>query len=248
MLFLVGLVGILVVPGLVFAAALGTARLVSSRLRLPPFRPFADAPPGGAARLLVVRAASVAAAFAVCFLLSFCAARRDGQLEPTTEVTVLGGSPAQRDGMKDGDRIVAIDQKPMTTWESVRAELGASAEPRTITIERGHQRLELEVTPTAERRIGVEQVPKRRDATFGEAVSKGFRTCFAPLRAVLPSFGTTTTLAGPVGIVKASKGSGRDELGGLLALCVIYASFSWAAVVLFHAFDSVLPSLRRLGN
>jgi membrane-associated protease RseP (regulator of RpoE activity) len=247
MVLLAGLVGMFAVPGLVFAAALAAARLVSRWLALPVFRPFRDGPPGATGKRLVVRSASVAAAFAVCFLLAFGAARRNGRLEPTTRVTVVDGGPAQRDGMKDGDRIVAIDSKAIATWDAVRAQIGASAGPRTIGVERGGERLELTVTPTAGR-IGVEERPERRDATFGESASDAFRTGFAPLRAVLPSVGTKATLTGPVGIVKAARGVGQDQLGSLLALFGMFASFSWAAVVVFHAFDAVLPALRRLGN
>jgi hypothetical protein len=61
--FLAGLVALFVVPAVVFAAALGAARLTSRHVGLPAFRPFADPPPGATGRRFVVRSASVAAAF-----------------------------------------------------------------------------------------------------------------------------------------------------------------------------------------
>jgi regulator of sigma E protease len=65
---------------------------------------------------------------------------------------VLAGSAGERQGLKAGDRIVAVDGRQVTTWHDfvdvvrVRPELTLTAD-----IQRGEQRVQLILTPTAEK-------------------------------------------------------------------------------------------------
>ena len=69
------------------------------------------------------------------------------QLEPVIG-EVVEGSPAERAGLRPGDRIEAIDGEPVPDWEAlveaVRASPGA---PLEMTVQRDGQRVELQARP-----------------------------------------------------------------------------------------------------
>jgi regulator of sigma E protease len=79
-------------------------------------------------------------------------------LEPVIGMLVAGG-PAERAGLKEGDRVVRADGQPVGSWEAVvsavRARPGA---PLRLAIERGDTSMDIEVVPDAvaagEARIG----------------------------------------------------------------------------------------------
>jgi membrane-associated protease RseP (regulator of RpoE activity) len=57
-------------------------------------------------------------------------------------------APAVAAGLKERDRIVAVDGKPVTTWDQVSAAIRESkGRPMTWRVERGDQRLDLTITP-----------------------------------------------------------------------------------------------------
>jgi len=70
---------------------------------------------------------------------------------PSNEPRVGGvssGMPAARAGIKPGDRIVAIGERPVQTWEELsKSILGSGGERLVLTVERDGQRFPLEVTP-----------------------------------------------------------------------------------------------------
>jgi len=68
---------------------------------------------------------------------------------------VLPGSPAAQAGLRTGDRVTAIDGRPVESWqalvEAIRRHPGS---PLRLAILRDGQRLEVSVTPRAERMDG----------------------------------------------------------------------------------------------
>jgi regulator of sigma E protease len=86
---------------------------------------------------------------------------------PSTEPRVGGvtpGMPAERAGLQAGDRIVAIGDTPITTWEQLSKTIVASKGERLrLTVERGGARFPLEV------------VPELHDNVLGEEASKVYR-------------------------------------------------------------------------
>ncbi len=74
----------------------------------------------------------------------------DYWLDPVIDAVTPGG-PADRSGIRAGDRVVAVDQLPIRTWpELVEAVRGSPGREITLVVEREGRRLEQRVTPDAE--------------------------------------------------------------------------------------------------
>ncbi len=68
---------------------------------------------------------------------------------------LIAGSPAERAGLRPGDRIVAIDGNPIASWEQLVKVVRAHPEtPIQVTLERSDARMTLAVTPEAARANG----------------------------------------------------------------------------------------------
>jgi regulator of sigma E protease len=64
---------------------------------------------------------------------------------------VIGGSPAEKAGLLPGDRLLALDGRPLQTWEDLDEYTQKSqGRPVRIELERGGKRLSVEVTPYPE--------------------------------------------------------------------------------------------------
>lgn len=71
---------------------------------------------------------------------------------------VLDGSPAAAAGLQAGDRVVAINDQPISQWDALVSRVQASPDtPIDMTIERNERRLHLTVTPQARGEEGVVQ-------------------------------------------------------------------------------------------
>ena len=83
---------------------------------------------------------------------------------PATIGTVQPGSAAEQAGIRPGDKIVAIDGKPIATWDALSlAVLPKAGRELKLAIERAGQPLELSVVPSSESKyelgvLGVEPV------------------------------------------------------------------------------------------
>ena len=72
------------------------------------------------------------------------------QSSPVVIGSVDAGSPAERVGIKPGDRIVSIDGRDIPTWDAFDFEVTPKANrPLAVVIDRRGERLTLEVTPAA---------------------------------------------------------------------------------------------------
>jgi regulator of sigma E protease len=167
--------------------------------------------------------------------------------DPASRVgRIFPDSPAQEAGLRDGDRIVAIDGRPLATWdelvEAIRNRPGARAR---LTVERaegdGVARLELVLVPAAKGGIGVAGVAQHalHERAPGPlaAIAVGVAETNVMLSRNLTAIGQIFTrqpgaprLQGPAGVGKElvlAAQSGREDLAQLaFALSVALALFN----------------------
>lgn len=75
---------------------------------------------------------------------------------PGTIGHVLADSPADRAGIRAGDRIVAIDGRQEPSWEDISmAEFSSAQRPLSVVVERDGERIPLTVTPELDAAAGV---------------------------------------------------------------------------------------------
>ena len=171
--------------------------------------------------------------------------------EPVLE-SVQGGSPAQRGGLRAGDRVTAVEGRPIVSWQQlVTAIQGHPGKPLRLLVARGGRTLALTVTPNAERdtdangkrvmvgRIGA-GIPQPagvdRRVGVGEAVRLGARTTWGSA-ALIGDF-LKRLVAGQVsarnmgGLLSIGQASGETAQLGLAVWLGFLAFFSVNLAVL----------------
>lgn len=151
---------------------------------------------------------------------------------------VLSGAPAQAAGLKDGDRVLAINGMKVDSWEKLTAGIGKSPsdKPLLIEVNRGGEVKEVKVKPIFNKEmkktyIGIKPEVVYKKMGIIDAVKNGFQRTYESTVLLLASFGLLFTggasmsdLAGPVGITK---------------LVGEVATIGWAQLLGFTAFLSI---------
>jgi len=84
-------------------------------------------------------------------LLFFGVHAADNRVLPAVVGMVLEGDPADRAGIRDGDRIAAVNGEPIAAFEDLQRKVEPSAgRPLRITVEREGKRFDVTVTPKEE--------------------------------------------------------------------------------------------------
>jgi regulator of sigma E protease len=133
---------------------------------------------------------------------------------------VSAGLPAERAGLRAGDRIVEIDGAPIETWEELSKRIVASKGARLrLTVERDGTRFPLEITP--------ELQPNRTiNGETGESYRIGIEISHdwehvGPLKAVLmageQTWGMSIVILKGLGLIVTGRVS-ASELGGPIAI------------------------------
>jgi regulator of sigma E protease len=138
---------------------------------------------------------------------------------PSDISRVIGGTPAQASGLKDGDRIIAIDGKQVGYWLQIVNLIENSEGQMMITVERGSEILTLSVTPDpATKRIGI--APIDPVEYFGvEFVNQGFFTSLGG--GVKQTWETTNSIISGFAMMFSGTISVRDNLGGPVAIASV---------------------------
>jgi regulator of sigma E protease len=163
---------------------------------------------------------------------------------PSTLDTVLEGGRAQAAGLQNGDSVIAIDGRAITSWSELVGVVNQSPERQLrFTVVREGKPLDVVVTPkaTADTVPGTKEVrtvgkigagprtPTRKESLgFGAAVSTGARTTWVMAGAIVDIVKGLLTrrlsvrqLSGPVGITKMSVEAARSGLESLLTLIAL---------------------------
>jgi regulator of sigma E protease len=176
-----------------------------------------------AARILTI-AGGPLANYGFAMLLFLGAFLAFGQPIYTTEVRVMPGTPAEAAQMHDGDKVLAIDGKPLEDFEQMRSIILDNPDKAlAFSVLREGKTIELTVTPQAKAekgggQIGVNPTRGYREMTFNEALRESVAKPALVVRDLVVALGEMITrkadpeVAGPVKIVKY--GAKVFETGG----------------------------------
>ncbi len=137
---------------------------------------------------------------------------------------VLGGLPAERAGLGPGDTVVAIDGKPVRTWDDLAENIRKRAgQPTQLEVKRGTETLVVSVTPSAMKERG----PDGKEIEVGRiGIGPAAATAFVrsnPLAAVWEGTVRTAevTELTAVGLYKIAVGQlDRRNIGGPIQIAV----------------------------
>lgn len=209
------------------------------------FRWFDAAPPACTlAASAAVRGTSVFVASLGVFALLVIAKLISGNATPTLSVYVSPG-PAERAGLRDGDRIVSVDGKVLGNWDDLRREVKRRPGPRQLEVERRGERLTFEVTPN-EGRISVTPRYEYRPSSVMEAFVAASSAMVATPRALMSATASSrepVELVGPVAVVKSV--AKEPAAGSRVAILAGMAVSLLPLVLGVHLFDALTLALFR---
>jgi len=133
---------------------------------------------------------------------------------------VLPAGAAERAGLRTGDRVLAVDGRPVATWDALVTEIVAHpAKPAKLSVQRGEGApIEIVATPDAAAgrgRLGVGQAARVVRAGPAEALLAGLRITNQRAGEILSGLGQMVTgrqraeLRGPLGIAQEMVRSAR---------------------------------------
>jgi regulator of sigma E protease len=155
--------------------------------------------------------------------------------DPPVVGAVLTGMPAYKAGLKTGDRILAVNGRPVKVWQDLPAAIQDQVDrPVVLRVQRGTQTFDLTVTPmnageggTSGARIGIE-APRQgvyiERIGLGESLVLGFRLTVAQVASVYGGMWLTVSrplyyreyLGGPLFIAQAASEQARRGLDSYL--------------------------------
>ncbi|XYH92959.1 PDZ domain-containing protein [Sorangium sp. So ce1128] len=183
---ILGILARLIAGGATVGAYLGARWLVATVAGVPqafmPFRRF-DLPARGAPRWVrpLMTGFGLVAVYLVSSLFFAAYIKLDGEVRFDSTVRVVPGMPAERAGIRDGDRVVRVAGRPVLWFEDIVAlvndEPGRQGAVE-IVVERDGAELTLRVEPEGTpggARIGVHHHSRARriDVGTGSAIAQG---------------------------------------------------------------------------
>ena len=153
--------------------------------------------------------------------------------------SVISGKPAEMAGFQEGDRILSVNDVPVTTWEDLTREIRNSTEtPLSIEIERKGVIFDLSVIPEIQTIQNQDGEPVEiptigigvmlRKTTFTKAVVQGSQAAYGICKLILESLWklisgqeSVKSLGGPVAIAKMAGDSARAGFGVLVSFTAL---------------------------
>ena len=163
--------------------------------------------------------------------------------EASMRVRVSEDGPARRAGLRDGDRIDAVNGVPVTGWPALRSALaGHPSEPVELSITRAGSSSTVRVTPDPKGLIRV-QVPTTLERVgLAEALRLGasgpglvqYGTVVGVVRALEGRERVRVT--GPVGVVREVASMPGNGVGRALEFAGLYGAYAMPVFVILGAF------------
>ncbi len=192
--------------------------------------------------------------------------------DPAVVGNVVTGMPAYQAGLKEGDRILAVNGKPIQVWDDLPVALqGQVDRPVRLTVARESRRFEIVVKPinpegrrgSTDAKIGIE--PPRHSIyverhSLVESVDLGFRATLAMVANVYGGMWLTLTrplyyreyLGGPLFIAQAASEQARRGLDSYLQFLALIniaiMAFNLLPIPVLdggHIFLAILEGVRR---
>ncbi|HEY8073938.1 MAG TPA: PDZ domain-containing protein [Labilithrix sp.] len=158
--------------------------------------------------------------------------------EASMRVRVSPGGPADRAGIRDGDRIVSVDGEPVGDWDALKDHIRRhGGDAARVEVERGGERLVLAPTPMSGR-ILVAPPLVHEDVGLGRALGTGLATPAKVVFAAARGFAGILTgrekaeVTGPVGIVAETGKAADDGTGEALRLAALLGAYFMPVIAL----------------
>lgn len=161
---------------------------------------------------------------------------------PAVIDSVFPGTPAEKAGLKSGDKIVQINGKEIQHWEELnRVKAESDQESLKLSYLSNGEMKEVELNPDENNNIGI--TPKRDfklthiSYSFGESISQGFSYTYWTLKDYIAQFKFAFTKKG------ASQLGGFGTIGSLFPPVWDWQSFwhTTAFISIILAFMNILP-------
>lgn len=155
--------------------------------------------------------------------------------------TVIVNSPAEKAGILKNDKIIAVNNTPVSYWQDFSALIIASENEVTLQVERNGTSKNIVITPSEDKTIGVSNYRQNgvniqhKDYSFLESISKGNSLALWTLKDYISQFKYVFTK------------KGATSIGGFIAIGSIFpATWSWQAFWSITAFLSIMLGFMNL--
>jgi membrane-associated protease RseP (regulator of RpoE activity) len=170
--------------------------------------------------------------------------------DTSLRVSLAPDGPAARAGIRDGDRVLAVEGERVASWDVLRRKIADRAgEPTRVTVERNGAELDFEPIPDGlPARISVGPFREHRDIGLGAAMLSGLTQPFEVLRSI--ARGTARTIAGadkpelsgPVGIVREVELAREPRSVATLRFVTALAGYALPFVALVSLLAALRPN------
>ena len=157
---------------------------------------------------------------------------------------VAGESAAAAAGLSAGDEIIALDGNPFIWYDEFQSYLAAHrAQPVTVSVKRGEEQMEIEVTPSEAGILGV----YRETGNILELSTKHYNLFEAIPAGISKGWKTTGDYLKQFKLIFAKDTKGYESLGGFITIGSIFpGKWNWQSFWNLTAFLSLILAVMNI--